>query len=366
MCHPDLIIWPALLFGTREYSPNTTRAYSTHRRSYLAFCSVLGIPPVPADPVGLCLYVAVLARTLKYTSIKQYMNIVRILHLEWGLPNPLANNYQLSCVLLGIRRHIGDRPHRKTPPSCYYSSFPALICQGWQIVPCGLPCCWPSTDSSGLAACSVVPCSVTIRGMLRSPMSSCIAWALTSLSEWQEQYNLQSACLSSPYRVSQVMSCVPPKPWLSTCSGQPCHAPWENPLCPSSWRHPLGNPWLPRPSPAACGTWPTLPATRTQCSEDTLSGGAAPAWHTSWVSQWTPSAPWATGLPMHTLAVGSFGIRGIRALARTGMGSQPLPQSSPRRLVRHSLRFQSQVSCTQPPSRGTTFYFKDNKHISCQ
>ena len=102
-------------FMLKTYSPNTTRAYSTHRRSYLAFCSVLGIPPVPVDPVGLCLYAAVLARTLKYTSIKQYMNVVRSLHLEWGLPNPLANNYQLSCVLRGIRRHIGDRPHRKSP-----------------------------------------------------------------------------------------------------------------------------------------------------------------------------------------------------------------------------------------------------------
>ena len=125
-------------FMLKTYSPNTTLAYSTHRRSYLAFCSVLGIPPVPADPVGLCLYAAILARTLKYTSIKQYMNIFRILHLEWGLPNPLANNYQLSCVLRGIRRHIGDRPHRKTPLT------PQLLLQF-------LTC----LDLSGLADCAL-------------------------------------------------------------------------------------------------------------------------------------------------------------------------------------------------------------------
>ena len=125
-------------FMLKTYSPNTTRAYSTHRRSYLAFCSVLGIPPVHGDPVGVCLYAAVLARTLKYTSIKQYMNIVRILHLEWGLPYPLANNYQLSCVLRGIRRHIGDRPHRKTPLT------PQLLLQflSW-------------LDLSGLADCAL-------------------------------------------------------------------------------------------------------------------------------------------------------------------------------------------------------------------
>ena len=188
----------------------------------------------------------------------------------------------MCCEAYAAILVIGPIGKHHSPPSCYCSSFPALICQGWQIMPCGLPCRWPSTDSSGSTACSVDPCSVKV-------------------SEWQKQYNLQSARLSSPYRVSQVMSCVPPKPWLSTCSGQPCHAPWENPLCPSAWRHPLGNPWLPWPSPAAWGTWPTLPATRAQRSKDTLSGGAAPVWHTSWVSQWTPSAPWATGLPMHTL-----------------------------------------------------------------
>lgn len=61
------------------------------------------------------MYAALLARSLKYSSVKQYLNIVRILHLDWGLPNPMEDNFPLSCVLKGIRRGLGDQPQRKLP-----------------------------------------------------------------------------------------------------------------------------------------------------------------------------------------------------------------------------------------------------------
>lgn len=97
------------------YAPNTNKSYKTHRRSYLAFCAVMGYAPVPATTGTLCQYASLLARTLKYTSIKQYLNAIRILHQEWGLPNPMMDNYQLRCVLRGVRRQLGDTPSRKAP-----------------------------------------------------------------------------------------------------------------------------------------------------------------------------------------------------------------------------------------------------------
>ena len=102
-------------FVNSAYAPNTKKAYSTHRRSYLSFCEVMGYSPVPANTQTLSQYAAVLARTLKYSSVKQYLNVVRLLHLEWNLPNPLANNFHLQCVLRGIRRKLGDTPCRKAP-----------------------------------------------------------------------------------------------------------------------------------------------------------------------------------------------------------------------------------------------------------
>ena len=60
-------------------------------------------------------YAAYLARRLKYTSFKQYLNILRILHVEVGLPNPLADNWFLQSILKGILRIKGNPPNGKLP-----------------------------------------------------------------------------------------------------------------------------------------------------------------------------------------------------------------------------------------------------------
>jgi hypothetical protein len=45
----------------------------------------------------------------------QYLNIIRIIHLEAGLPNPLERNYALHAVLKGIQRAKGSPPRQKLP-----------------------------------------------------------------------------------------------------------------------------------------------------------------------------------------------------------------------------------------------------------
>jgi hypothetical protein len=97
------------------YAVSTQRTYRTHRDSYLAFCAYMGYSPVPTTSDILCRYVALLARTLKFSSVKQYLNIVRLLHLEWGLQNPMLGNFALQCVLKGLRRTAGDTPVQKLP-----------------------------------------------------------------------------------------------------------------------------------------------------------------------------------------------------------------------------------------------------------
>ena len=97
------------------YATNTKKAYNVHRRAYIAFCNSVGAKPVPADTKLLCRYAVHLARKLKFNSIKQYLNIVRLLHLEMGLPNPCIDNFHLSATLRGIKRHLGDAVIRKEP-----------------------------------------------------------------------------------------------------------------------------------------------------------------------------------------------------------------------------------------------------------
>lgn len=102
-------------YQAHAYAETTKQTYCTHRRSYLSFCAKYGYVPVPASTDTLCRYVASLTHSLKYSSIKQYINIVRLLHLEWGLPNPLQNNFWLNTTLRGIRRVHGDVTVHKLP-----------------------------------------------------------------------------------------------------------------------------------------------------------------------------------------------------------------------------------------------------------
>ena len=85
------------------------------RRAYIKFCLTIGIPQVPITSNNLCRYAAYLARTCRYNTIRQYLNIIRILHLEAGLSNPLRENWFLQSVLLGIKRIKGDKVIQKLP-----------------------------------------------------------------------------------------------------------------------------------------------------------------------------------------------------------------------------------------------------------
>jgi len=62
--------------------------------------------------------VSYLARTLKPTSIRNYLNIIRILHLEAQYPNPLEKNFQISNLRKGIERTLGLPPNQKLPVTC--------------------------------------------------------------------------------------------------------------------------------------------------------------------------------------------------------------------------------------------------------
>ena len=102
-------------FRNQTFAPSTKRTYSTHRDTYLRFCHSMSIPSVPASTHGICLYAAYLARTLKFSSIKQYLGIIGLMHKEFGLDNPLIGNWQLSSLLTGVKRVHGNAPKQKLP-----------------------------------------------------------------------------------------------------------------------------------------------------------------------------------------------------------------------------------------------------------
>jgi len=97
-----------------SYAKSTKASYRSHLKSYSAFCNVIGVPMVPADPNTVALYATLLSRTLKYGSIIQYLNIISLLHKSLDVQSP-SQNFIVKCTLRGIRNTIGDQPMVKLP-----------------------------------------------------------------------------------------------------------------------------------------------------------------------------------------------------------------------------------------------------------
>ena len=70
---------------------------------------------MPVTTANICRYAAHLSFRLKVSSIPKYLGIIRTLHMEAGLPNPLEQNYFLNSLLTGIRRVQGTETCRKLP-----------------------------------------------------------------------------------------------------------------------------------------------------------------------------------------------------------------------------------------------------------
>ena len=75
----------------------------------------MGYTPVPVQTPHLLQYAAFLARSLKPQSLRGYLNIIGILHKEFGFPNPLIDNWPLKSLLTGIKRKVGAPPNQKLP-----------------------------------------------------------------------------------------------------------------------------------------------------------------------------------------------------------------------------------------------------------
>ena len=96
------------------FANSTKAAYRTHLRVYAEFCKAVGCKPLPISTENLSRFAAYLARTRATSSVRQYLNIARIVHLEFGLDNPL-NSWQVKSVLGGVKRGKGDPKHQKLP-----------------------------------------------------------------------------------------------------------------------------------------------------------------------------------------------------------------------------------------------------------
>lgn len=102
-------------YRAASLSAGSKATYRTHLKTYVEFCQKLRILTVPISDDDLARYAAFLAEKLAFSSIQQYLNVVRLLHVENNLPNPLTNNWKLQSVMMGIKRVHGNPIKHKEP-----------------------------------------------------------------------------------------------------------------------------------------------------------------------------------------------------------------------------------------------------------
>ena len=102
-----------LKYRANSFAASTSKTYLTQLSAYLNFCSRMNIKPVPLSQENLGHNIAFLSRRLCFSSVKQYLNVVRLVHLEAGLQNPLEKNWYVSSILKGVNQLKGDASLQK-------------------------------------------------------------------------------------------------------------------------------------------------------------------------------------------------------------------------------------------------------------
>ena len=69
--------------------------------------------PLPASSTIIGRYIAYLAHSKRCSTIKQYLNIIRMLHLEHNFSHLYDDNYQVSSVMKEVKRHKGSNHNSK-------------------------------------------------------------------------------------------------------------------------------------------------------------------------------------------------------------------------------------------------------------
>jgi hypothetical protein len=110
-----LLCKEAAAYKHSALASSTKCTYRSQLNAFLRFCLYFGCVPAPADQTTLKCYVAFLARSLNPSSIPGYLNVVRLLHLNAGLPNPLVDNWELNMIKRGVTRVLGRPPLQKLP-----------------------------------------------------------------------------------------------------------------------------------------------------------------------------------------------------------------------------------------------------------
>ena len=98
------------------WAPNTLKNMKTQQQLYIQFGSYFQFQPLPATHRVLCLYCEFLGRKFKSAStIGNYLNGVKWLHIFGGCPVEVFDHYSVKMVCKGLARKKKHQPRQALP-----------------------------------------------------------------------------------------------------------------------------------------------------------------------------------------------------------------------------------------------------------
>ena len=97
------------------WAPNTKSTRNSQWRKYITFCVDNGLVSVPADPQTVSRFLVYLARSVKYSTINNYVSAINKLHEYYGHQGNFRDVFMVQLVLSGLKRRLGDTVLQKMP-----------------------------------------------------------------------------------------------------------------------------------------------------------------------------------------------------------------------------------------------------------
>lgn len=100
----------------RALAQSTKKTYSSGMRQFLNLCSQMSISlPLPINEDILISFSVALARSVRYSTIKNYLSAVKNYHSSHGYALQLSNFLRLRLILGGIKRSQGQQSKVRRP-----------------------------------------------------------------------------------------------------------------------------------------------------------------------------------------------------------------------------------------------------------
>lgn len=103
------LLQEARTFQRDAYSDNSKVARKSQVNKYITFINSFGglLSPFPCSTEQVCVYIAYLAKTCKYSSIRQYLSALNNLLRSMSYPPIDYSSYQIQTCLKGALRTLG-------------------------------------------------------------------------------------------------------------------------------------------------------------------------------------------------------------------------------------------------------------------